>query len=198
MILKDDSEKSKFPSPDIFDTLSKEEQEAVMSLDSIQEFKKGDHLIKEGQYFTESYYVITGCVRQYTIKDGIEHTSHFYMEDEAVVLPGITRVKSLSKFFLECLEDSKISVVSYEKETEMCNRFPRFDKMCRATTQNQLAEFHEMFATFVASTPEERYKNILDTRPDLLNRVPQYQLASYLGVKPESLSRIRKRLSSKD
>ena len=79
----------------------------------------------------------------------------------------------------------------------MYKRFPRFQKMCRIQPEKALHESQEKFALYMASTPQERYLHLMDTRPDLINRVPQYQLASFLGVKPESLSRIRKRLSVK-
>ena len=63
--------------------------------------------------------------------------------------------------------------------------------------ENDFGKQQEALDKFITSSPEERYKNLLETRPDLLQRVPQYHLASYLGVKPESLSRIRKRLTKK-
>jgi CRP-like cAMP-binding protein len=63
--------------------------------------------------------------------------------------------------------------------------------------EKETGRARDTFTRFMTSSPEERYQNLLNTRPDLLNRVPQHQLASYLGVTPESLSRIRKRLSAK-
>ena len=102
-----------------------------------------------------------------------------------------------SKFSLECLEDSRISVVSFEKEQEIYKRFPRFERMCRETTERDLIEYQEKFANYISWSAEQRYLDLLKNRGDLLDRVPQYQLASYLGVKPESLSRIRKRISIK-
>jgi hypothetical protein len=61
--------------------------------------------------------------------------------------------------------------------------------------EDDFGEQQEALAKFITSSPEARYKNLLETRPDLIQRVPQYHLASYLGVKPESLSRIRKRIA---
>jgi len=126
---------------------------------------------------------------------GEEKTSNLYLEDDTIHSPASSSDRVASTFTLECLEDCKISVVSFEKEREMYRRFPRFEKMCRISTANQLQEFQEKTAMYMASTPEERYKNLLNDRPELLDRVPQYHLASYLGVKPESLSRIRKRIA---
>lgn len=186
---------NKVPSPDIFLTLSPEEQEMILELDSIKEFKKGHLLIEEGQYFKESYFVSKGVIRQFRNIDGEDKTSNFYLEDDAIHSITSASANKTSTFNLECLEDCKISVVSFEKEKEIYKRFPKFQEMCRLTTEKHLLEYSEQMALYMASTPEERYKNILENRSDLLDRVPQYHLASYLGIKPESLSRIRKRLA---
>ena len=76
----------------------------------------------------------------------------------------------------------------------MYNRFPILESMSRVALVEELNNYQEMLSTYITTSPEERYLNLLKFRPELLNRVPQYQLASYLGVTPESLSRIRKRI----
>ena len=85
-----------------------------------------------------------------------------------------------------------------EKETELYKRFPRFGEVCRVEMEKILGASQEKLTDFKKSTPKSRYLNLLKERPDLLNRVPQYQLASYLGIKPETLSRIRNRIATKD
>lgn len=188
---------NKIPSPQIFKLLSKEEQEAMMQLDSIRDFKKGDFLIKEGAIPKSSFFVVKGLVRKFRTKEAEEFTIDFYGAQESVYSVSSSSDPKPSKFSLECLEDSRISVVSFEKEQEIYKRFPRFERMCRETTEKSLMVYQEKFANYLSSSPEERYLDLLDNRSDLLDRVPQYQLASYLGVKPESLSRIRKRISLK-
>jgi len=177
--------------------LSEEEQAAIAELNSIKTFKKGYVLLSEGQYFRESYFVKSGLVRQYRIIEGKEVTSNFYTENQSISTSISSSKNQKSPFTLICGEDSEISVVSFEKEKEIYTRFPRFEKMCRISTEKELNEFQTKFSKFIASSPEERYKNLMAERPELINRVPQYHLSSYLGIKPESLSRIRKRLSSK-
>ena len=187
----------KIPSKEIYKTLSKEEQEAVLALDSMKEFKKGTLLLKEGSYHTQSFFVVRGCVRQFQLKNGVDITSEFYTEDQSVFLDDSDDKPTPSKFSLECIEDCTLSVVSIDVVKDMYKRFPRFEKMCRVQTVEELAVFQDKFSRYISSSPEERYVHLVNTRPDLLDRVPQYHLASYLGMKPESLSRIRKRLSSK-
>jgi len=79
----------------------------------------------------------------------------------------------------------------------MYKRFPMLESLSRISLQEELHNYQEMLATYITTSPEERYLNVLKYRPELLNRVPQYQLASYLGVTAESLSRIRKRIMLK-
>ena len=74
---------------------------------------------------------------------------------------------------------------------------PRMETLNRMGVEMELQKSQEALADYILTSPEERYLNLLQTRPDLLDRVPQYQLASYLGVTPESLSRIRKRIMMK-
>lgn len=188
---------SKIPSKEKFLTLSPEEQDAVAALDSIKTFDKGYVLISEGQYYTQSFHIVTGIVRQFKLVDGKEITSEFYTEDQSVLYSNIASKDKPSAFTLICAEESSISVVSFEKEKEMCARFPRFENMCRMTTERQFSEYQERFSRFISSTPEQRYLDLQKERPELIDRIPQYHLSSYLGIKAESLSRIRKRIAGK-
>jgi DNA-binding MarR family transcriptional regulator len=80
---------------------------------------------------------------------------------------------------------------------EVNSKFPRFDTLCRILSEELLAKQQVDFDAFKTSSPEQRYLNLIDKRPDLIQRVPQHQLASYLGIKPQSLSRLRARILEK-
>ncbi len=82
-------------------------------------------------------------------------------------------------------------------EMEVNRKFPKFDIMCKTLAEELLAKERIDFDEFKTSSPEQRYLNLLRKRPDLIQRVPQHQLASYLGIKPESLSRLRARILEK-
>ena len=77
------------------------------------------------------------------------------------------------------------------------SKFPRFEILCRRLSEDRLAKKQIDLDEFKTSSPEQRYLNILEKRPDLIQRVPQHQLASYLGIKPQSLSRLRARILEK-
>jgi len=184
---------------DLFDFISKymtltaDEKQLIMDQVIFKSFKKGAILLKEGEFSTESYFVIKGCLRSYYIIDGEEKTTAFYTELENIT-PASLATKTKSDYFISCVEDSILTVSNPDIERESFEKFPRFESLCRIKSEELLIKNQTSFAIFMNSTPEQRYLNLLKDRPDLIQRVPQYQLASYLGIKPESLSRIRKRL----
>ena len=102
-----------------------------------------------------------------------------------------------AKHYLVCAEDCSLTVGSKEKELQMIEKFPKLEPIIRSEMEKNAGIAQEEMATFISSSPEERYLNLIKNRPKLLNRVPQHQIASFLGMKPESLSRLRKRIVSK-
>ena len=92
------------------------------------------------------------------------------------------------------MEDSIIIIANPEMEVGIFNKFQKFEPLCRALSEELVAKQKINFDEFKTSSPEQRYLNLLQKRPDLIQRVPLHQLASYLGMKPESFSCIRKRL----
>ena len=175
-------------------TFNAEEIEAAMEFISIRSFKKGEHLLREGNICTESYSIISGCVRQYYLVDGEEKTTFFYTEGQSIFSPSGASERIPAKYYLSCVEYTTLSIITLKDQNEMYKRFPVLESMSRNALREELVNYQEMLSTYITTNPEERYLNLLKFRPELLNRVPQYQLASYLGVTPESLSRIRKRI----
>ena len=178
-------------------SLTEEEKNILLSLDIFRTVKKGTILLKEGQKTKESYFVLKGCIRTYYVIDSEEKTTGFYTEMEALTPPCVVS-KTPSEYYISCVEDSIITVSNSDIETEINSKFPKFDIMCKILTEELLAKQRIDFDEFKTSSPEQRYLNLLEKRPDLIQRVPQYQLASYLGIKPESLSRVRARIADKN
>lgn len=181
-----------------YTSLNEVEQQAILDALMIEKFEKGNYLIKQGDSPTERcYFVLKGCVRQFQMdEDGKEMTTHFFTEEQAILLFNMEEPEQLSEFSLTCLEDSILVVGDVTSELEMYKQYTELETMSRRMMENYLAHAQNEHATFIRSSPEERYKNIIQHRPDLLTRVPQHQLASYLGMTPESLSRIKKRIQS--
>ncbi len=177
-------------------SLTDDEKNAILSLDLFRSVKKGTTLLEEGQKSEDSYFVLKGCIRIYYIIDGEEKTTAFYTEMDAFTPPCVIN-KVPSEYFISCVEDSILTVSNSDMEVEINSKFPKFDIMCRILSQELLAKQQIDFDEFKTSSPEQRYLNLLQKRPDLIQRVPQHQLASYLGIKPQSLSRLRARILEK-
>lgn len=163
----------------------------------VKNFEKGSVLLREGQVARDCYFNLKGCVRHYYIIDGEEKTTAFYTEGDSIAPLSSYINKTPANHYLECVEDCTLAILNYDKEIELNERVKGFESLCRLSMEADFGNHQQQLAKFITKSPEERYLDLLENRPDLLNRVPQYHLASYLGVKPESLSRIRKRVSGK-
>ena len=177
-------------------SLTEDEKNAIVSLDIFRSVKKGTILLKEGQQSKDSYFVLEGCIRIYYVRECEEKTTAFYTEMEALT-PHCVITKTPSEYFISCVEDTILTVTNLDMEAEINTRFPKFESFFRILSEERLAKQQIDFDKFKTSSPEQRYLNLLESRPDLLQRVPQHQLASYLGIKPQSLSRLRARIVEK-
>jgi CRP-like cAMP-binding protein len=177
-------------------SLTQDEKNALLSLDLFRSVKKGTILLREGQKSQEGYFVLKGCIRKYYILDGEEKTTDFFTEMEGLTPHCVTN-NAPSEYFVGCVEDSILTVANPDMGVEINTKFPKFDMMCRILSEELLAKEQIDFDEFKTSSPEQRYLNLIQKRPDLIQRVPQHQLASYLGIKPQSLSRLRARILEK-
>ena len=176
--------------------LTEEEKIVIDDLNIIRSFKRGTVIVEEGDTIKDAIFVLKGCLRSYFIMDGEEKTSAFTTENEPLILLSGDDPNKTAHY-VDSVEDSIVTLGNLEMENETVEKFPRFEKLCKLISEQLLEKNASSFAEFKNTTPEQRYKNLLKNRPDLLQRAPQHQIASYLGIKPQSLSRIRKRLSKK-
>lgn len=177
-------------------SLSKEEKKFILSLDIFRTVKKGTILLKEGQLSKESYLVLKGCIRTYYNVDGEEKTTNFFTELEVLIPPCVSS-KTPSKYFVACVEDTMLAVSNSDLEAKLFKKFPKFESFSRILSEELLTQQQINFDEFKTSSPEQRYQDLLEKRPDLIQRVPQHQLASFLGIIPPSLSRLRARIMVK-
>lgn len=96
------------------------------------------------------------------------------------------------------MEDCALSVGGPEDEAQLFARYPRLERLCRLAVEAELTTTRNRLSLYTTGTPEERYRRLLDERPDLFERVPLCHIASYIGVTPEPLSRIRRRVAQRE
>lgn len=176
--------------------LNEAEKENIIQMNLFKSVNKGEILLKEGEYSDKSYFILKGCLRTYYILDGEEKTTAFYTELEGIT-PHTLLSKKASEYFIASLEDGIIIESTPEMEKIGFEKFPKFETLCRILSEKLYLKQQMDFDEFKTSSPEKRYLNLIKQRPDLIQGVPQNQIASYLGITPQSLSRMRARLSEK-
>ncbi len=176
--------------------LTEDEKSGIVSLDIFRSVKKGTVLLKEGQKSRDEYFILKGCMRKYYIINGEEKTTAFFTEMEGLT-PHCVINNAPSEYFISCVEDTILTSANPDTGVELLAKFPKFELMCRKYSEELIAKQQIDFDEFKTSSPEQRYLNLLQSRPDLIQRVPQHQLASFLGIKPQSLSRLRARIFEK-
>lgn len=177
--------------------LTDEEKEAILDNMLTRTYQKGDYLLRAGQISTETYFVLEGLVREYVEVEGEEKTINFFTEDQWVISLNSFGEEAAATHNWVCAEDCTLVVGNEENAQELFTKFPGFETISRAIMESIMAEQKQALTTYLTASPENRYLKLITSRPSLMQRVPQYQLASYIGVKPESLSRIRKRVHGK-
>jgi CRP-like cAMP-binding protein len=159
-------------------------------------YKKGTILLKPGQKTTEFYYILKGCVKEFYLVKGQKKTTFFHTEGEIIV--SLTNgAKTVSKnHYLRCTEDTILAAISMEKKQELYDKYPEFETFIRAGIEKKMAAWLDMLSNYILSTPEKRYLELLKNQPEVISRISREQLASYIGVMPETLGKIRKRITA--
>lgn len=155
-------------------------------------FSKGDFLIREGQIENRIHFLVSGATRNYFIRDGKEFTVDFHFKGEFVTAYYSFISREPSEIFIESLEDTETLSIDYASLQEFYKQFHLGERIGRLMAEYQYMKRLRREMDFLSLTAEQRYKALLDKAPDLISNLSVKHLSSYLGVQPESLSRIRK------
>lgn len=174
--------------------ISLEEKELIISLFKRVTYKKGDFFLSEGQICKQVGFLTKGLMRYYINDDGEEKTYAFSQENQYVCnyesfLPQIPSSK-----IIQALEDSDVFVLSHSDLQLLYASVREWERYGRIAIETVFLQMLKDINSFYTESPEMRYEKLLINHPDLQQRVSQYHIASFVGVKPQSLSRIRKRI----
>ena len=184
---------------DKFVKLTEEEKELFSSCFKEVKIKKRQFIVQPNFIAKHRQYVLKGAFRAYVVADeGQEHTITFAIDDWWITDYNSYIFQQPATMFVVALEDSIILQLDYEKEQELKLQNHKFETFFRIVAERGLASQQRRIISHLTQTAEERYENFLNKYPQIVQRVPQYALASYLGMTAEFLSRIRnKRVSKK-
>lgn len=179
-----------------FEAFSDDDIKSIVNELPVKAFQKGECIVKEGDLNEYCYFILSGSARQFKLLEGEEKTTAFYTEYEAIIIANITS-SNHSKEFVEANESTLVIKGRSDNSENMFEKYPKLQSVVMTLMEKFLSQAKFDFNSFIGSSPEEKYKQFMDSRGELFNRFPQHQIASYLGMKPETLSRIKKRVLMK-
>lgn len=150
-------------------------------------------LLQEGQVSKKAFFIEKGCVRAWFNNDGIDFTIQFFFENEVVASLESFTTNTQSLFNIETIEPCIIHSITKEEAMQVLDQFPDMRKQMETVFLQRLFLYQKLFLSRIKDSPEKRYKELLANHPEIIQRVPQLYIASFLGITPVSLSRIRNR-----
>jgi|SRR6185312_9625571 CRP-like cAMP-binding protein len=178
-------------------TLSPAEKDIVTSLFKEKTYKKGDFFLAEGQICKQVGFVARGLMRYYINHDGEDKTYAFSQENDFICNYESFLPQSPSLKIIQALEDCDVFVISYDDLQIFYANVREGERFGRIAIEAVFIQLLQDISAFYTETPELRYVRFIKSHTDLQQRISQYHIASYVGVKPQSLSRIRKRISTR-
>jgi len=179
--------------------LSEEEIDFFTSKLNFRKIRRRQYILQEGDICRHYTFVNKGCLRLYYVDiNGVEHILQFAAEDWWIADIGSFYNETPTELYIDALEPTEILQIGKPDLTEAFVNYPSFDRVFRVMIENAFVALQKRVLQNISSTAEERYLTFAGSYPNLVNRIPQTQIASYIGITPEFLSKIRKNLSRKN
>jgi CRP-like cAMP-binding protein len=176
--------------------LSKDEIDLVSAKFHPHLFLKKQFALQHGNVCEHFCFIVRGCLRMYKVDDkGIIHILQFAIDNYWMYDVASFHKKTPSIFEIDALEDTVVLRISYDDLIDLYIKAPKFDRIFRVLLENHFMYEQERLGQLFSSSAEERYQSLLQNYPNLVSRLSQVQIAAYLGITPEFLSRIRQRIA---
>lgn len=174
--------------------LRDEEKRLVRELFTPRLYRKRQYVHQAGDICSSCNFVVRGCLRMYKAdSSGNVHIIQFASEQGWIMDIGSFHERTASELDIDAIEDTMVLQISYENLLNLYTNEPKFDRIFRVLMENSYVSLQKRLLQTISTDAEERYKSFLITYPHLANRLPQTQIASFLGITPEFLSRLRSR-----
>ncbi len=177
-------------------SLNADDEKQFIAIVRKSRVKKRQFIVQPGFVCTHQTYVVKGALRVYFVnKNGNEHTLQFAIDDWFASDHYSYIHQTPASIFIEALEDSYIQQIEYNDVERLCLENQKFERFFRKVAQKSFAFAQRRILSNLDKTAEERYLEFMEMYPDIIQKVPQYAVASYLGMTPEFLSKIRKKIA---
>lgn len=178
--------------------LNDEAYQMIESVSIIKKMRKHQYLMQEGDIWRYNAFVCQGLLRTYRVDDkGVEHIINFAMENWWIGDRESLASGNPTGFNIDALEDSIVLLINKENFEYLCKKLPALNDLVHTIINNSFIASQSRINSFLSYTAEEKYLYFRDKYPGFALRVPQQMIASYLGMTPETLSRIKRQISKK-
>lgn len=178
-------------------SFSQEEQEIIKSYLTPKKLRKKQYLLQEGDVCKSIAFVQKGALREYTVDEkGVEHIFQFALEGWVISDLYSFMTTEPATYNIDALEDSELILITRSAQEEILRRVPKYETFNRMQLTGAYLAMQKRITSIISLSIEDRYLYLTKLYPDIIQRVPQHMIASYMGLTPETLSRIRKKLSS--
>lgn len=176
--------------------LNEEEKSAVEEYFKERRVKRRQFILQEGDICKHNTFIVEGCFRMYMVDEkGKEHNLQFAVENWWIGDIGSFHSEKPSRLYIEAIENSIILQCKKEDQLKLFVDYPKFNRIFRVLAENAMVSLQNRILQNISSTAEDRYLDFVERYPNFFNRISNVQIASYLGVTPEFLSAIRKKIA---
>ena len=158
-------------------------------------YKKGEYFLKEGDLCNYVGFTDKGLFSYFYIINGVQRMrGFFYTNDFISNYPGFL-LNNESKAYIQALENCSVTLIHRDEITILYEKIPKLQQLSKNIVESLYVDVSEKYESFFLKTAKERYLELIQNKPKVVQKIPQYMVASYIGVTPEGLSRIKKRIS---
>ena len=179
-------------------TLTSAEEEIIRTYLTPKKLRKKQYLLQEGDVCRSIAFVEKGALREYSVdENGNEQILQFAVEGWTISDLYSFLTGESATYNIDALEDSELALISKAAHEDLLKKQPKYETYIRLQVTGAYLALQKRLTSVLSLSPEERYKNLVQTYPGLVQRFPQHMIASHMGLTPETLSRIRRKMKSK-
>ena len=178
-------------------TFSEEEQTIIKNYLTLKKLRKKQYLLQEGDVCKTIAFIEKGALREYNVDDkGNEHILQFAIEGWVISDLYSFMTGESATYNIDAIEDSELVLITKSAQEEILKRVPKYETYSRMQMTGAYMAMQKRITSILSSPIEERYLYFIKLYPNIVQRVPQHMIASYMGLTPETLSRVRRKIAS--